>query len=453
MIIDFNRYNGGGSGSGVTPEQVQQEIQSALTPYWESGETKDYVDEAVSGLATEQYVQDALSGIDLSNYYTSAQTDTAIANAVSGLATEQYVQDALSGVDLTNYWDSAATEEAISAATSGKADAVNIQQNTSLMQFPAWNNQGIITGQIARGYNPTTTINGKVKRYIDVSGNGDVPPIWAPQSAGTAGDILVSTGNGVPVWSAVTMPDMAAYTPTSGFSTINGSAITDGGNLVIQGGGSNSNILSAITTQAEYEAISGYVKTGDLIQVWGVDLNGDNNPEYGLFGATVGEEEYEGVVRKSITWTRKDNMNSVYWSGEDYPWMPQNDVQPIELGQNGFLISPDMTAEDDAYNGIGFNEDGKPVITHFAPEYDDETGEVTGITREDTPIGADMSAYYTSAQTEDAISAATADFITSADTADMVTSTSVSTIWRGTQVQYDAIAVKDPNTFYIILLN
>lgn len=62
----MNRYNGGGgSTSGVTPEQVQEQIESALTPYWESGETKDYVDEAVSG-------------ISLDGYWTSAQTQSAI---------------------------------------------------------------------------------------------------------------------------------------------------------------------------------------------------------------------------------------------------------------------------------------------------------------------------------------------------------------------------------------
>ena len=89
MIISFNRYNGGGgSSSAVTPEQVQQQIDSALTPYWDS-----------------------------------AITESAITAAVSGLATEQYVQDALSGVSLEGYWNSAETRDAISAATSGKADA------------------------------------------------------------------------------------------------------------------------------------------------------------------------------------------------------------------------------------------------------------------------------------------------------------------------------------------
>lgn len=50
------------------------------------------------------------------------------------------------------------------------------------------------------------------------------------------------------------------------------------------------------------------------------------------------------------------------------------------------------------------------------------------------------------------------DFVTSGDVAtqvsaatqNMVESTSVSTIWSGTQAQYDAITTKDPNTFYII---
>lgn len=175
-------------------------------------------------------------------------------------------------------------------------------------------------------------------------------------------------------------------------------------------------IIPAIATQAEYETISGDVKTGDLIQVNDVDINGDNETEDGLFEAFVEVDEDEGVGRKRIIWTEKDNGNSVLYSEGDYPWMVHNNVYPIDLGANTFIISQDSTSEDDAFNGIGFDGDGKPVITHFAPQYD-ETGEVTGITREN---------------------------------ANMVTSTSVSTIWRGTQAEYDAIVDKDPNTFYIV---
>lgn len=175
MIIDFNRYNGGGSTSGVTPEQVQQQIDSALTHYWES-----------------------------------AITESAITEAVSGLATEQYVQDALSGVSLEGYWTSAQTQDAISAATAGKADKQNITANVALLQFPSWNSQGVITGKLKDAYNPESYINGKKKQFLDTNGNGAIT-IYAPVSAGTAGDILVSTGNGAPVWSSITMPDMSEY--------------------------------------------------------------------------------------------------------------------------------------------------------------------------------------------------------------------------------------------------
>ena len=40
---------------------------------------------------------------------------------------------------------------------------------------------------------------------------------------------------------------MTAYTPTSGFATINGSAITEGGNIVIQGGGEDPVVLKPIS--------------------------------------------------------------------------------------------------------------------------------------------------------------------------------------------------------------
>lgn len=88
----------------------------------------------------------------------------------------------------------------------------------------------------------------------------------------------------------------------------------------------------------------------------------------------------------------------------------------------------------------------------------------------------DLTNYYTKSEVDSEITAATENMVTTGDIADMVTtgdiqsfvtsgdvatqvsaatqnmveSTSVRTIWKGTQVQYDAILVKDPNTFYII---
>ena len=217
MIIDFHKYYGGGSGSEMTPEQVQEQINSALTPYWDSATTKSAIAEAISSIPLEGYATsddmqsaftlisetqqaaeagynqleariDELSGSspDLSAYYTSAQTENAIEEAIAGYSpdlsayytsaqTENAIQEALSGYspDLSAYYTSAQTENAIQEAIAGVS--------------------------------------------VDLSGY-----YTSAQTQDAIGEA------------------MTAYTPTTGFSTINGSAITDGGDIVIQGGGGGS---------------------------------------------------------------------------------------------------------------------------------------------------------------------------------------------------------------------
>lgn len=59
----------------------------------------------------------------------------------------------------------------------------------------------------------------------------------------------------------------------------------------------------------------------------------------------------------------------------------------------------------------------------------------------DSAITSALTDYYTSGQTDNAISAATQN---------MVTSTYVNNIWVGTTIQYNQITTKDPNTLYFI---
>lgn len=226
MIIDFNRYNGGGgSGSGVTPAEVQQQINSALTPYWDSAET-----------------QSAITAVEDHLFDVEQVTASALTELHEGLLE-------VSGrtVDMSDYWTSAQTEEAISAATVGKADAASVSANTDAYMFPTWNEQGVITGAITNVitrepvkaelgqfnvngntlrqlfgvsnrtiniYAPETTgVTGQIpvltRPYkaewatpITINGSAITAGgnVYAPLSAGTAGDILVSTGNGTPVW-------------------------------------------------------------------------------------------------------------------------------------------------------------------------------------------------------------------------------------------------------------
>ena len=128
MIIDFNRYNGGGSGSGSTDLRnywnsavTEQHIESAATEVYSSAVS--YTDAALADISLDGYYTSAQTDSAISQavapFYTSAQTDEVIAQAVSGLATEQYVQDALSGVNLENYWTSAETKDYVDGAVSG----------------------------------------------------------------------------------------------------------------------------------------------------------------------------------------------------------------------------------------------------------------------------------------------------------------------------------------------
>lgn len=312
MIINFSNIGsgqGGGSGSGVTPEDVQRQIDSALTPYWESAQTESAITEAVSGLATEEYVQEAISGISLDGYWTSAETkdyvdeatEDFITSAYTGFALAEDVEDfekvtasaltelhdqiveidevipaaivdlnekiaEISGdtPDLSDYWTSAQTQDAISAATSGKADAASTTANTNTMLFPKWNSQGVITGNIAGTRPKYLYINGQSKEVLgDGSYNNTLARIYAPESAGTAGQILVSAGNGAPVWSAVTMGGVSQEYVDSAITQVQDqldtidevipAAIVDINNRMV-----SSSSVSTIWrgTQAEYDAIT-----------------------------------------------------------------------------------------------------------------------------------------------------------------------------------------------------
>ena len=225
--------------------------------------------------------------------------------AAAGLNQLEERIDELSGssVDLSAYYTSAQTEDAISAATSGKADAANVTPKTG-RNFPEWNAQGIITGSTQMAWLTNDIVNGKVRKQVLSNDASNGFAIYAPQSAGTAGDILVSTGNGAPVWSAVTFPDASNYVTSA-----------------------------QVETQIEAK---NYVNSGD--------------------------------VKSQV---------------EAYNYATVSQIPTVPTSNTAFT------------NDAGY--------------------------------------------------------ITSAAIADMVTSTYISTIWRGTQADYDDIPTKDPNTFYIIL--
>lgn len=125
------------------------------------------------------------------------------ASAASGISEQDITNwnNKLDSSALTPYYTSAQTDTAISNAVSGKTDKVSVTANGSGFKFPSWNNQGCITGANLTVYQASQSINGS-SRILLSNSSSSLPTIYAPTSAGSAGQPLLSNGSGAPVWGA-----------------------------------------------------------------------------------------------------------------------------------------------------------------------------------------------------------------------------------------------------------
>lgn len=144
-----------------------------------SGDVQTQIDDSISGITGssggEQFVE-----------LTKAQYEALTA----------YSQDTtyiITDADMVDLGGFATTGDVAS-----KADKVTVDANNGNMRFPNWNDQGIITGYSTTTYDRTLTINNS---GVTFCGSNDIS-LFAPTSAGTAGQILQSNGSGAPVWSS-----------------------------------------------------------------------------------------------------------------------------------------------------------------------------------------------------------------------------------------------------------
>ena len=108
-------------------------------------------------------------------------------------------------VDLNDYamasglTELSGTVQSLSSTVSGKADKQSVTARASNSNYlPGWNSQGVITGSTAY-YSKSQGING-TSYYVFSNSNTNHPAIFAPTSAGTAGQPLLSNGSGAPTW-------------------------------------------------------------------------------------------------------------------------------------------------------------------------------------------------------------------------------------------------------------
>lgn len=106
-------------------------------------------------------------------------------------------------VDLNDF----ALESAVTSAVTEinteletKATKANIS-NHNTRQFPTWNAEGIVTGTTGNTlYEVGYSINGSSRTVLSNS-SSNLTGIYAPTSAGTKDQVLLSNGSGAPIWS------------------------------------------------------------------------------------------------------------------------------------------------------------------------------------------------------------------------------------------------------------
>lgn len=210
---------------------VTAEISAATSGLAESSAVTQQINNAVSGLASETYVDNAItaatSGLQetlvsgqniktINNESLLGQGNITISGGSGGAAAVELTQaqyDALSGnvsadtfyvisdatpIDMSNY---ATTGDLATLETtvSGKADKQNVTARNSGYRFVKWNSDGVITGEVTEAYQRSLNINGRSRNvYADFSGSFGT--VYGPTTAGSSGQIPVSSGSGAPTW-------------------------------------------------------------------------------------------------------------------------------------------------------------------------------------------------------------------------------------------------------------
>ena len=402
MIV--NKYaKGGGSGSGASMEE-----------YWNSAQTKTYVDLADTAV------------------YNSAATYADV--AVSGLASEQYVAQAVSGL---------ASEEYVGQAVEGLVNSADVKTQVE-------------------AYNYITSADAKTQiEEYGYATTGDVQNATTGISADVTALSAATTGIATNIADLPTSADVetmintkaADYTPTTGFSTINGSAITAGGNLVIEGGSGPAPDMSAYWTSSVTKtyvdsAITEVVDRLDDVELVAASAITDINARLSaISGGSVDlSGYYTSAQTDSAIASATSGMATQAWVGQqgyltqhqslaDYYTSAQTEQA---ITSKNYVTSADVETQITSKNYI------TSAYTGFASSADMAT--VSGVVQEQQIV---FSSGYNELHTQ--------VLELSASTANMVVSTNVRTIWQGTQAQYDTDtnsgATASPTTFYIIIPN
>jgi hypothetical protein len=483
------------SAEAYTDSQVnnlEEALSAAITAATENMATQDYVDTAINeelqGYATEayvdnaitaatedlastQYVDDAIAGIVIPEPPSDYATTGDVANAVEGLASETYVDDAISSAtehmvttdDLQDY----ATEQYVDDAVNGLAQAIG----TLGMVNDVTESNGTVTVM------KTTMQEGQLvtgSTSFDIVTSGDI------QNFVTSGDVATAITAATENLASETYVNNAVSSASTEIYEYIDAAILTGATITVDDA-----LSTASTNPVENRVIANkfadYVTKLELTgntETVELELGERNNNytykfAYGIMMPTVASGSMKDTNVDSIKAIRigdetssmpmDDGVSLYYFNLNGTNYIPANNTigSKVSLVQGGSSASASVqyssitAREMDGYYFIVDLSDMTVLVTNTLPTI---TTGTPGI----------LDDYVTSGDVEDMIEDVVATAIT-IDSAlstgstnpvenrvianalgNFVQSTSVRTIVKCTQAEYDAMQSHDPNTFYII---
>lgn len=326
----------------------------------------------------------------------------------------------VSGITL---WSSDYTQEYIDNALSGVTDALSAYTPTS--GFSTINGSAITTGDnlVIEGTPYSAGTNIDITDHI-ISVTGITIPTSNTAFTNDAGYITsgeAQTQIDDSISGKMDTSAMSAYTPTSGFSTINGSAITEGGNITVEetpysagtGIGISEHVISVTgdyetvveLTQAEYDALTAYSENTTYIITDAPAINMSAYTPTSGFSTINGSAitTGEAIVIEETEYSAGTNINIA-----NHVISVTGITVPTKLSDltndEGFITTADtqdfVTSGDVKTQIEGYGYITEDALSGLASEtYVDNA--VSGKT--DTSA---LTQYYTSAQTENAISGA-----------------------------------------------
>ena len=580
MIIDF--INGG----GISPADVQSMIDTALVPYWDSGETKDYVDENEGfdkGDAEYSLIQKGSSGTAFgassliegtsttnakSRGITSASTDAEIIAEWSASTpdTDKFAltkgeaahAEGHNNLALGNHShaegngciaaDNSSHAEGTGAAAMGKyahaegleTVATGSRSHTEGAWTKATQDEAHAEGQYseakakashAEGYLSQTSREGKTENDLTPHAQGGDSSSWKNACSHAEGNATIAQGLGAHAEGEKTFANERAthaegcgtvvnseYSHAEGKATTAGTGHDIGTAAHAEGEQTEATAWAshaegyqakAIAWVSHAEGAKTLAGTGSQPTAYNDDTEGrfthaEGNGSWAKGSASHAEGRHTQALKKydhAEGWGTTANGIAAHAEGEDTQanaecshaegWQTRtsNDCEHAEgafnishsasttFGDSGNTIhSIGVGDSTQRKNAVEVMQNGDVYVKGIGG-YDGE-GIGGGVYSLQSVIGN----YYTKSETDGAISAATADFVTSGYVQDAIAqidlseiegriedvervtsialndlnskkveSATVTTIWKGSQADYDLISPKDPATLYIIV--